>query len=106
MDVWGDCFRLINLNTFINPVSGLAFQVADVIFCNAYSLDLQKILLHFTLQYLNADSKGCSRVRNQALNIIILIFLVQSVFATLIASIVFLPRSYTLAGTPRLVTNL
>ena len=32
MDVLGDCFCLINLNTFMHPVSGLAFQAADLFF--------------------------------------------------------------------------
>ena len=61
MDTWGNCFRLI-----MDPVSGLAFQVADVIFCNEHSLDLQKTLVRFSLQYLNVDSRAFRRVRIKA----------------------------------------
>ena len=63
-----DGFRYELVRGELNPVSGLPFQVADDIFCNAYSLDLQKTLLSFSLQYLNVDSRAFRRVRKQLLN--------------------------------------
>ena len=56
MDVWGNCFRPIHLNTFVDPVSGLAFQVVNVIFCKRILLTFRK--LYFSLQYLIVELSG------------------------------------------------